>query len=144
MLRFLVVANLTLGGERLAAAVRERLAGGPCSFYVVVPRTPPRGHALWVDEEATALAEQRLKQALTRFRQLGADVDGEVGDRDPVQAIGDALRGNRGEHFDEIIVSTLPPGPSRWLRMDLPHRVEALYHLPVTHVVGKREEARAS
>src|SRR4051794_15679777 len=141
---FLVVANQTLGGEHLVTTVRERLAQGPCSFHVVVPRTPPRGHALWVDEEATALAEERLQQALTRLRLLGAGVDGEVGDRDPVQAIGDALRGHRDEHFDEIIVSTLPPGLSRWLRMDLPHRVEQLYHLPVTHVVGEREPAKAS
>jgi hypothetical protein len=144
MRRFLIVANQTLGGDQLAAVVRERLGQGPCSFYVVVPRTPPRGHAVWVDEEATALGEERLSQALTRFRELGADVDGEVGDRDPIQAIGDALRGRRGEHFDEIIVSTLPPGPSRWLRMDLPHRVESLFRLPVTHVVGAREPARAS
>jgi hypothetical protein len=144
MRRFLVVANQTLGGDHLVAAVHERLARGPCSFYVVVPKTPPRGHALWVDEEAAALAEERLAQALARFRELGADVDGEVGDRNPIQAIGDAMRGRRGEHFDEIIVSTLPPGPSRWLRMDLPHRVEQMYRLPVTHVVGERAPARAS
>jgi hypothetical protein len=143
MRRFLVVANQTLGGDHLAAAVRECLARGPCSFYVVVPRTPPRGHALWVDEEATALAEKRLAHALARFREFGADVDGEVGDRNPIQAIGDVMRGRQGEHFDEIIVSTLPPGPSRWLRMDLPHRVEQMYRLPVTHVVGEREPARA-
>jgi len=144
MRRYLVVANQTLGGEHLAATVRERLGLGPCSFYVVVPRTPPPGHALWVDEEAAALAEERLAHAIARFRELGADVDGEVGDRNPMQAIGDAMRARRGEHFDEIIVSTLPPGPSRWLRMDLPHRVQELYRLPVTHVVGEREPAQAS
>jgi hypothetical protein len=96
-----------------------------------------------VDEEATALAEKRLAHALARFREFGADVDGEVGDRNPIQAIGDVMRGRQGEHFDEIIVSTLPPGPSRWLRMDLPHRVEQMYRLPVKHVVGEREPARA-
>ena len=143
MRRFLVVANQTLGEDQLAGTVRQCLARGPCAFYVVVPRTPPRRHAVWVDEEATALAKERLGRALTRFRELGADVDGEVGDRDPVQAIGDAMRA-RAEHFDGIIVSTLPPGPSRWLRMDLPHRVEALYRLPVTHVIGGRDQAIAS
>ncbi len=35
-------------------------------------------------------------------------------------AIGDALR---DQLFDEIILSTLPPGLSRWLKMDLPSRV---------------------
>jgi len=143
MRRFLVVANQTLGGDHLAATVRECLERGPCSFYVVVPKTPPPGHALWVDEEAAVLAEERLAQALARFRALGVDAEGEVGDRNPIQAIGDVMRG-QGEHFDEIIVSTLPPGLSRWLRMDLPHRVEQLYRLPVTHIVGQREPARAS
>jgi hypothetical protein len=36
--------------------------------------------------------------------------------------------------FDEIIVSTLPAPVSRWLRLDLAHRLERRFHLPVTHV----------
>jgi hypothetical protein len=38
--RYLVVANQTLGGEELWAAIRERLAGGECHFHLVVPATP--------------------------------------------------------------------------------------------------------
>jgi hypothetical protein len=34
-------------------------------------------------------------------------------------AIDDAIR-DHGP-FEEIILSTLPPGASRWLRLDLPH-----------------------
>ncbi len=45
------------------------------------------------------------------------------------------------EPFDEIILSTLPPGMSRWLKMDLPHRVEAVYGLPVTHIIGQPSPA---
>jgi hypothetical protein len=36
-----------------------------------------------------------------------------------------------------VILSTLPPGPSRWLGMDLPHRVERRFGVPVTHVVDR-------
>jgi hypothetical protein len=38
--RYLVVANQTLGGEELWAAIRERMAGGDCHFHLVVPATP--------------------------------------------------------------------------------------------------------
>ena len=38
--RYLVVANQTLGGEELWAAIRERIAGGDCHFHLVVPATP--------------------------------------------------------------------------------------------------------
>jgi hypothetical protein len=38
--------------------------------------------------------------------------------------------------FDEILVSTLPTGASRWLQIDLPHQVERMTGVQVTHVVG--------
>ena len=40
MRRYLVVANQTLGGEELSAAIRERMAAGDCHFHLVVPATP--------------------------------------------------------------------------------------------------------
>lgn len=137
MHRYLVVANQTLGGEHLAATVRERAQEGPCSFHIVVPVTPPTDHA-WTEGEIRAVAQGRLDRALARFREEGADATGEVGDANPVLAVEDALR---VQGFDEIIVSTLPPGVSRWLKLDLPHRVEAAFGLPVTHVVGEAEPA---
>ena len=39
--------------------------------------------------------------------------------------------------FDEIVVSTLPTGSSRWLGLDLPRRLEKLTSVPVRHVVSK-------
>jgi hypothetical protein len=38
--RYLVVANQTLGGDELWAAIRERMAGGDCHFHLLVPATP--------------------------------------------------------------------------------------------------------
>jgi hypothetical protein len=38
--RYLVVANQTLGGEELWAAIRERMGGGDCHFHLLVPATP--------------------------------------------------------------------------------------------------------
>jgi hypothetical protein len=39
--------------------------------------------------------------------------------------------------YDEVIVSTLPVKVSKWLKLDLPHRVERGTGLPVTHVVAR-------
>jgi hypothetical protein len=50
--RYLVVANQTLGGEELWAAIRERMASGDCHFHLVVPATP----ASQLDPGATAAA----------------------------------------------------------------------------------------
>jgi GABA permease len=134
--RYLVVANQTLGGNPLVATVRERARREPCTFHLLVPATPPRDHP-WTEGEAGEIARERLELALARFLALGVEVDGEVGDASPILAIEDVLRHDDG--FDEIILSTLPPGLSRWLKVDLPHRVEAAFGLPVTHVVSKPE-----
>jgi hypothetical protein len=133
MRRYLVVANQTLGGKHLEEVVRERLADGPGRFHLLVPATAPQDHAVWTEGEARALAQRRLDAAVDRFRSLGAEVEGEVGDESPLQAIADTVR---EREFDEIILSTLPPGLSRWLRQDLPHRAERQFDLPVRHVIG--------
>lgn len=140
MRRYLVVANQTLGGEHLAEKVRACLAAGPSRFHIVVPATQPHEHAVWTEGEARAIAAQRLERALARFEELGAEAQGEIGDEDPLQAITDAVRERA---FDEIILSTFPPGLSRWLRQDLPHRVERTFQVPVTHVVGEAEAEAA-
>lgn len=134
MRRYLVVANRTLGGEHLLDAVRLRMHDGPSEFHVVVPASHPS--SAWTDGQVIAMAEKRLEEALKRFRDLGATVTGEVGDASPVRAIGDVLL---REPVDEVILSTLPPGPSRWLRQDVVHRVQRNYDVPVTHIVAERE-----
>ena len=139
MRRYLVVANQTLGGEHLAMKVKELLAEGPCRFHVLVPATVPADHAVYTEGQAEALAKQRLDDALARFRDMGAEADGEVGDASPFEAIADTLR--EEEDFDAIVLSTLPVGASRWLKQDLPHRVERSFGLPVTHIVGEAEPA---
>jgi cobalamin biosynthesis protein CbiD len=78
------------------------------------------------------LAHQRLNEALDRFRAVGAEVEGQVGEVDPLGAMTDVLRSH---DFDEIILATLPAGVSKWLRTDLPSRVARAFELPVTHVI---------
>lgn len=140
MRRYLVVANQTLGGEHLKEKVRECLAAGPCEFHILVPATPPAEHLTATEGQARKLAQQRLDAACEEFRAMGATCDGEVGDARPLTAIADVLRHLT---FDELILSTLPAGPSRWLKQDLPHWVERTFDLPVTHIVAEAAAAPA-
>jgi hypothetical protein len=133
MRRYLVVANQTLGGDPLVSTIRDLNRKTPSAFHLVVPATPPRDH-VWTEGEARASAQASLDGAMARFAQLGIEVEGDVGDGNPMLAIEDAIR-DRGP-FDEIVLSTFPPGLSKWLRLDLPHRVQE-FGLPVTHVVGE-------
>jgi GABA permease len=138
MRRYLVVANRTLGGDHLMSALRERISQGECALHVLVPASHPPGGAVWTEGEAMAHAREQLDHALARFGALGVEVTGEVGDASPVRAVGDVLL---HDTFDEIILSTLPPGPSRWLRQDVVHRLQRGVDVPVTHVVAAEQPA---
>ena len=162
MARYLIVANQTLGGSSLERTVRDRLSHGRCAFYVVAPQTKVEHEATgWtaavqleaamtspavVDdglEEATRTLEERHEQArqranhrldqlIAKVQAAGGDAQGEVGSDDPVAATRAVLERESG--FDGIIVSTLPAGLSRWLRLDVPSRISRLTDLPVSLV----------
>jgi hypothetical protein len=118
----LVVANVTAGSDELIDCLRDRAAQGVCRFTLVMPAPG-------------ADASSRLEEALERMRDAGLDnVEGIVGDPDPVVAVMEAWDPMR---FDEVVVSTLPTGSSRWLGLDLPHRLERLTSVPVRHVVSQ-------
>jgi hypothetical protein len=138
--RILLVANQTAGGTELKREIRRRMSEGSCVFTLVVPSTPPQEHATWEEGEARDIAMRRMESAVEEMRQMGADISGVVGDASPVLAINDVLI---EQPCDEIILSTLPPGVSRWLKRDLPHRVEQRFGLPVTTVIGERQAASA-
>lgn len=63
-----------------------------------------------------------------------------MGDANPLLAIWDTLQAC---DLDHIIVSTLPAGISRWIKLDLPSRVEGAFGLPVTHIVAQPEHRAA-
>ena len=133
MRRYLVVSNQTLSGAALAAKVRALLEEGPAEFHIVVPATAPSRFS-WTEGQARAIASERLESALRWFASIGATATGEVADEHPLYAMRDALR---EREIDEIIISTLPPGMSKWLRQDLPRKAHREFEIPVTHVVGE-------
>jgi hypothetical protein len=130
----LVVAHQTAATPGLLDAVRERSQRGPVRFHLVVPRQPHGIHKLVDPQDASEEEAQRvLEVALPELSEAaGADVTGSVGDPEPLMAIHDAV--NLGG-YDEIIISTLPLGISRWLKLDLVSKARGL-GLPVTHVAA--------
>ena len=132
--RVLIVANRTAATPALIEAVRRRAASGPCRFTLLVPHSWSGLNRLTSAEDSHADANESeavLELALPLLEEAaGAEVEGLTGDADPLAAIQDAV--NRRD-FDEIILSTLPARVSRWLKLDLPSKVQGL-GLPVTHV----------
>ena len=141
--RVLVVANKPAATPGLLEAVRERAARGECEFTLLVPNATHGLHKL-VDPEdqGQSEAETTIELALPLLEQAaGRPVDAMVGVPEPLAAIQDAVNLHG---FDEVIISTLPTRVSKWLRLDLPHKVAGL-GLPVTTVTAaSREEIPAS
>jgi hypothetical protein len=127
----LVVAHRTAATPLLLNAVRARAARSRCSFTLLVPRP------YW--DPDTEEAEMTLELAIPLLEEVaGGHVDGLIGDSDPFVAVHHAVTTRA---IDEVIISTLPARVSRWLRRDLPRRVEQ-FGLPIT-VVTARQSDRA-
>jgi hypothetical protein len=138
---YLIVANQTLASPTLASAVEARVANGDATFHVVVPATPVPHGLTWDEDQSREAARERLGALIERLRDLGAEATGEVGSSDPVQAVLDACR---SQAVDEVILSTLPPGISRWLGLDVPSQLKGALQVPVTVVIAPREPAATS
>ncbi len=139
--RILVVAHRTAATPALIAAVRERGKRGPAQFTLLVPAAV---HGLdrlaEPDEIGSDEAQDTLDLALPLLEEAaGSRVDGMIGGAQPLDAITDAV--NRHD-FDEIIISTLSPRVSRWLRMDVPNRLKILGK-PITTVSATGANAPA-
>lgn len=151
--RLLVVANESLGGDALIDELGER-AGDDLRVHVLVPAEGAGAGGAFVggptssigagevsadrasasEEPERRRARDRLVNALQRVRDLGVEeVDGEIGEEDPVEAVERVL----GVHdFDEILVITTPSGVSGLLKIDLASRLERRVDLPVRHIEG--------
>jgi hypothetical protein len=138
----LVVAHQTAATPGLLDAVRERTQRGPASFHLIVPRQSHGIHKVVDPQDASSEEAQLvLDAALPKLSSVaGQEVTGSLGDSEPLMAIQDAINLGR---YDEIIISTLPLGISRWLKLDLVSKARAL-GLPVIHVqASSKVEATA-
>jgi hypothetical protein len=123
----LVVAHRTAATPRLLEAVRRRVQVGRCRVTLLVPKPywdPDTEEAELVVELAVPLLEEAA----------GRRVEAVIGDSDPVEAVRQLVAATA---VNEVIVSTLPERVSRWLRRDVPSRLQAL-GLPVTVVTAEQ------
>src|SRR5947209_2142073 len=128
----LVIANETIGGEKLLAAIRER-AADDVRFVLCVPQNRPRAGLVVYDDAVFDAAQVRVDLALEVIRDLGIRAIGEVGDPDPYTATIDAVLVYCAQ---ETTISTYPEIRSGWLRRDRIDRVKDATGLDVTHVLN--------
>ena len=157
MRHVLVVANKTVGGDELAAVIKERLAHQPCDFHLLVPvpPAPPIGIAAGFSAmeagvvptlhgpDERELAEERLRYGLEWMRGLGASVTGEVGESEAVRAVRgrarfDTHRRDHHLHVADDAVVLAAPGPS------LPRRAQVLAARHRRHGEGVRSAGTTS
>jgi len=137
MARYMLVANQTVESEELRQAALSIVSDDRAAeFTLVVPATRVVRGLMWDEVETKAVAQSRLEAGMKLLNAAGCNVlEGRVGDEDPVLAIEDELRRQR---YAGIVISTLPPGVSRWLKLDIISRIQR--RLPperlVVHVVS--------
>lgn len=136
MRRYLIVAHRTLGAQELQQRIREIAADAPATFHLLVPVThPDPADRTWTESEVMARARERLANGIDGLRSQDIEATGEIGDVNPVFAVSQLLR--RGEHFDGVLLSTLPPGHSRWLKLDVANRLSRETETPVEIIVSR-------
>jgi hypothetical protein len=123
--RVLIVANRTAATPTLLDHVKGLAKERSTAFSLLIPDAPKSEHTDWTMELALPLLERATR----------GPVEGLTGEADPFEAIRRAIADG---DYDEIVISTLPRRVSKWLRRDLPRRVESL-GLPVTVVTPERE-----
>jgi hypothetical protein len=139
----LIVANQTIGGKDLSAAVASRIADGACAFHLLVPVPPPSASAMAAVGSATMVifdmpderlvAAQQLEAGLQWLHNLGVSATGEVGTIDAVASVTAVVA--RGG-IDEVLISTLPSRLSRWLKQDLPTKLAKVINVPISVVTA--------
>jgi hypothetical protein len=104
---------------------------------LLVPATPVGYLLTWEEGEAVQLALHRAQTALATLRMVGIPMyESHIGDASPLKAIDDELQ-RRG--YAAVVISTLPPGLSEWVKTDLPTQVAQQHpRVKVIHVVSQR------
>jgi hypothetical protein len=141
MAKYLVVAHQTAASGELITELKQLAgAGNDAEFDLLVPATPIQHLLTSQDEGAEQVAQKRAEEAKAALELAGLNVTRtSVGAALPLDAIEAELR-KSDRRYTAIVISTFPPGLSKWLRRGLPWEVERRFGLPVVHVVARDKE----
>jgi hypothetical protein len=138
MARYLLVAHQTAESPELLGRAQELAASdAEAEFVLLVPATQVCDFWVCNEEESWSKAHECAGSTKRRLEQYGLRVTAaRVGDENPLNATADELRLHGG--YDCIVVSTLPPGKSRWLKLDLFSRARRLFPgLRIEHIIAQ-------
>ena len=145
MARYLIVAHQTAGSPELLERVRALLQRDPAATFTLLVPATPTGHLLhnWEEGEARDLARKRAGEAMATLADAGVPLAAaRVGSHSPLEAVRDELQARPG--YDRIVLSTFPPGVSRWLKGNLPAILRRRFRLPVDHVTAPARSPSSS
>jgi hypothetical protein len=130
--RLLVIANETITAPPLLAMIRDHARARGADVLLVAPALTTRLR-YWLSDEDRGIREagDRLTASVAHLRTDGVQVDGAIGDADPLLAIDDAIRTFAP---DEIIIATHPEGRSNWLERGLTAQARERFDVPIEHV----------
>jgi hypothetical protein len=136
--RALVVVNEQVAGPELRDTLLAHLGESVSEVFVVAPALADSAlkHTMGDVDDAIEPARARLVTALQELRDAGFDAKGEVGDSDPVQAIGDEII-----KFDpeQILVVAHRDEEGAFAEKGLLEQAERDFDLPVLELVVSRD-----
>lgn len=130
------MADEAFRGSEFMHELRQHIEGrsAEVEVFVIAPALASSGleHELAAFDEPIKVANERLETVLAELKGVGIEAVGEVGDGDPVVAIGDGLREFEA---DEIIVVAHGDKGRAYAEKDLWKRIEHEFHQPLVELV---------
>lgn len=135
-LKVLLVADELFRGEEFMAELKRHVDGRSeqVELFVIAPALAESAidHEMAATDEGIKEAQERLNTIIAELRRVGLAAVGEVGDSDPVVAIGDGLREFEA---DEIIIVGHTEEQQKYGEKELWNRVQNQFHQPVVELV---------
>lgn len=138
--RALVVANEAVAGEELRERLIRELSDDTSKVFVVAPALAGSAlkHYMGDVDDAIEPAGERLRRTIEELRGAGIDAEGEVGDSDPMVAIGDEIQ---KFHPDQVLVVAHRNEDGAFAEQGLLEQLERDLDLPVTELVVESERS---
>jgi hypothetical protein len=130
----LVVAPAEVDGAALREELERHCAADRIEVRLVAPAVTASKfkHAFGDVDDAIVAAQRRLEESMQKLRGGRLEVQGQVGDSDPLIAAEDALGSFAA---DEMLIVTHSGEEAEWFERDLFDEAAERFEPPITHVV---------